>query len=395
MIIKTESSTARRFDDPSSQVIKIKPSTLNTRTVSPCGKPILFVLILLGIGAVGVTGIGMAAFGGHQGWWVSTLPHLNQVNSIIMLSIGGGSSGILTLLLLRNKILKKLGNCKGIFSINPFLKNLQAGSANARLDASYDHADESGICDLVYCDSKWGFGCVVDGSGHNSKIMKSALKEHFDPFIKDYATGLKKIKTFKELKTYFCVKIDQLEKQFQDEKLGVNQKKVCPNDHVDISQQSERVVTTGTLLDPGYQPAMSFVQLVKVEDQLILLSAQRGDTIVFVEMQDGTVEKTQEANRMGVGNKMQKVSIRQFDITGAKRVIGFSDGIGEFITFDELKEIVKETPSKDLFDRLKEKATSRNTVDPRMRGANGALLKPYDKEVSSLSDDMSFFVLDV
>lgn len=376
---------------------------LEGRKITLGKKPIFIVFMVLGVGAFGVAGVGLAAFGGSQNWWsLGALTNLPQVYSIVMMSVGGGggilllSSGIIGLVVLHIRkphISRPEGR---------LLSALQFERANTALDASYDHEDESGILDLVYCDNDLGFGCVVDGTGHSNPRMQKGLREHFDPFIKAYAEGLKSLNTYEELVEYFQEQVEKLEGQFKNRELSVNREKVLPTSKMErLSPEDLKDIGTGTFLDVSYKPAMTFVQLVRKEDQLFLLTAQVGDTMVVVEMPDGELITTQKSCFYGLGDDLRRVPIQSFDITGARRVIGFSDGIGEFLTFDELKEVIISTESDQLFDQLKEKVISQREVDPSTSAANGANFKSYDKdkvnEVGELtrSDDMSLFVLDI
>ncbi len=377
---------------------------LGGKKVAQWKKPLFIALIIIGgLGLVGA-GVGLASFGAHQGWWTAgSLSNLDQVYAIIMMGVGGGGIifliagivGLVTALSAENEVKclnTKENNAEQVATIEHPLVPLELQGSSTTIDASYDRDDDSGILDLAYHDTKSGFGCVVDGTGHNNPRMRTALKEHFDPFIKKYSEGLSNDgpTTQEKATQYFKDRFIDLNKQFKDKDLTTNKVKVYPlkKQCTDIDNDPQ----LGTFLDSTYRPAMSFAQLVRVQDQLILLTAQAGDTMIVVEMLNGELRTTQKSSHQGVGDK---VPVQSFDITGAKRVIGFSDGIGEFMTFEELKEIITTTASDQLFNRLKEKAISDRAVDSSALAANGAYFKAYEKDNQDRVDDMSLFVLDI
>lgn len=364
---------------------------LGDKKVIPWKTPLFCVLTLLGICGLGALGFGLAQLGMHQGWWAGSAVSLSQVESIITIVVGGASAACFGSIGIFGLVKTLMNTTEKISPIGEFSTNLSVEKAISVVDASYDHDDDSGILDLAYCDPALGFGCVVDGTGHNNPRMQEALREHFDPFMRSYAEGLAAhSSTLEEATQYFNKSMHLLNIQFNNPNLSANKKKVYPTDKHNEAFENDKIL--GTFLDSTYKPAMSMAQVVRVEDRWMLLTAQAGDTMIVVEMPDGEIRRTQRSSHMGVGDGLK---VELFDITGAKRVIGFSDGIGEFMTFAELTEIITTTESEDLFEKLKDQAVSDRVVVSAEKAANGANLKIFDRDNPGRHDDMGLFVLNL
>ncbi|MCP5470374.1 MAG: hypothetical protein H7A36_07725 [Chlamydiales bacterium] len=346
-------------------------------------KPIHCACLALGILGMVMAAVGFAAFGGQKGWWSSGgLSNLSQTSAITMTSIGSGSA----LVFLIPSIVAMVKSHRGRTLLPLNLRIVM------NVNASYEHTNDEGILDLVFSDPQGGWACVVDGTGHNNPKMRNVLQGHFDPFFTKYAKGIQQVRNYDEAERCFRQHVHFLEDQFRDPQCSLNQIKIYPEDKAREYQESENDFRMGTFLDPTFKPAMSFVQLVRIEEKLILLTAQSGDTMVVVEMGDESLKTTQKCNYKGVGGDTN-VSVVAFDVTGAKRVIGFSDGIGEFMTLQELKEIVNTSQSDPLFDRLKNRVMSQNPQGRQEKAANGGWVKSYIPKVCE--DDLSLFVMDI
>jgi hypothetical protein len=58
-------------------------------------KPILIVLVILGLASAASLGVGMACLGATQGWWAAgALSHVSQINAIVIISAGAGGAFI-------------------------------------------------------------------------------------------------------------------------------------------------------------------------------------------------------------------------------------------------------------------------------------------------------------
>ncbi len=279
---------------------------------------------------------------------------------------------------------------------SPSRVQLALAGCHAETGASYDAGNRQAICDLVYRNPQLGFACVVDGTGHNNPNMREALEAHFDPFIESYAQVIGSATTYDEALNCFKEQVIDIETRFKDRTSPVNQIRVSP-DEKKAGAAHHADPTSGTFLDPTYKPAMSLVQLVKTQDHLHLFIAQAGDTMVVVQKEDGTWISAQKSNHYGVGDDVTPIAVKILDITGAKRVVGFSDGIGEFMTWDELTSVLSSTESPQLFEKLRAQAMS-DRDPPLEKGstaANGAGIKKYDSTNPKLVDDMGLFVLDI
>jgi hypothetical protein len=268
-----------------------------------------------------------------------------------------------------------------------------------------------GIVDLamVQQHEKGAIACIVDGSGHNMPLMRGPLEKHFHSFMAGYFVtkgAPSKLDTLREVETHFTNKIRELEARFRDRNL------VIDGERVNQTKLVQRYVGNadaeiGTFLDPSRQPALSFVHFVKLKDgRKILLTAQAGDTRILVEKEDGTFLPTQTISRNGVGHQ-SGMTISFFDITGAKRIMGISDGIHDHLNDHELAVIMHQTSSNELFAALQtrveasqilKKHERRSEIEAgnKRRKADAPAVDPLDPEnYADLEDDIGLFVLDV
>jgi len=359
----------------------------------------LYITALV-VGILGLAACG-AGFAIHQGLLpAGGLTNLHQVILMAGSGVGGAiliSAGVVGLIKRRRSEKEIEGSlltrirCRG--------EQVENASSNCK-------AEE--IDDLVYTNPELGFAFVVDGTGHENARMRTALMEHFDAFTESYIQGRRLCETEDDLKAHFENKMQELHLQFQAN-TPLNRRKVCTeekekNQQASISELDKQAGRTaldereGTFSDESgtYKPAMSFVQLVPQRGKLSLLIAQADDTMVVVE-RDGKLEVDRgllrKAQVGGVGH-MDKLHTTCIDITGATRVIGLSDGIGEFITFDRLQQEVIGTSSRELFDKLKGAVMFSNEQAAEV-GANGRTFKKYDSADETHRDDMGLFVLDI
>lgn len=358
-------------------------SRLVTSLNSPNSKKIVGASIL---------GIGIASIIGRS-LLDRKILNLNNRGSIILLCTGFGILFIYTRM--KKEIEKKEIKLPPTFTpIQPFddFASFILRGATTKISGNYEDATLDGVLDLAIADREHCFGLIVDGTGHGNPRMKEPLENCFEGFKAKYAQGLAQAKSFEEVTAYFTTSVRDLEAQFRMVDSPFANAKICPPE----KETNDKVL--GTFLDDTYKPAVTFVQVVKLQDnRLMLLTVQAGDTMVVVHMNDGTLLRTQKSVGYGFGDTFRVAPIQIFDITGAKKIIGFSDGIGEFITFDELQSIVVENHPDNLFNKLKEKVNDFDCdrVVKNVQAANGRPLKQYNYFVPELSDDMGLFVLEV
>jgi|GEM_PF-3692006 len=371
-----------------------KIGNLKGKKVTLEKKHLFVALAVIGMIALAATGVGAASLGAQRGLWAAgSLSNIKQIAGISMMA-SGGSIGIAALVggafgLAKTREKKTSQIAALSFSLAlPKIKGIKEQGA------SYDITSKEVIADLVYCNHDRGFACVVDGTGHNNERMRQALKKHFDPFIASYTEALSKtLEENGDADKFFESEMGKLDALFKNPELSTNQLKVCPeNKEEEFSK--DRIL--GTFLDPTFKPAMSFVQLVSCGDQLTLLTAQKSDTAIFIEDVTSQLKLVRSTKGNGLGQEDEPLNVERFDVTNAKRVILISDGIGEFLTLEELQQITQSTPdSRQLFSNLKKAVMSNHSERKTSIGANGQSLKAWKKDSNDHQDDMSLAVLDI
>ncbi|MCB1181528.1 MAG: hypothetical protein KDK55_05875 [Chlamydiia bacterium] len=362
--------------------------------------------------AGGIVGILLMSFGGTALFVPhASLPHglgsvigtIGKGGSIAFFASGGGltlgGAGGIGLILMQCKTIdRSFVKKKPIAKIDKLLHQWELKQGIAQVDATYDYDDQNVIIDLAYVDCDYGMGCVVDGTGHNNSKMREPLQDRFDHFIATYIQGLSELVTqdnvtFEKIESYFKEKIRNLETSFKSN-TKKNRRKVYPGQN----NAYENDVKMGTFLDETFKPAMSFVQVVRLEEKTLLLTAQVGDTLVYVEKNNGTLMPTQGMiPHFGLGSVLGQVNIETFDITDAKRVIGFSDGIHDFVTQEEFKDIIKKNKINTLLSYFKQsiqgdEAPQDDSPLPIALGGNPK--RYFDPSKKNAVDDISLFVLE-
>ncbi len=359
--------------------------------------PIFAALIVIGIIALSAAGVGAASFGAHHGVWAAgSLSNINQIAGISMMAAGGsiGIGALVGGITGLAKTRKKKASEVAAVSSSPPRVPLELKGTKAQ-GTSYDSRSDDVIADLVYCDPDKGFACVVDGTGHNNSRMRNALKEHFDPFIANYTDALSNgLETTREgAQTFFESQMGTLDELFKDSQSLTNKRKVC-KENEEGAYAADRAL--GTFQDPTFKPAMSFVQLVSSGDRLLLFTAQKSDTAIFMEDVTGQLTLLRSTQGGGLGDPDEPLKVESHDVTNAMRVILISDGIGEFLTLKQLQQITQSTPnSEELFPKLKEAVMSDQDQQRGLIGANKQRLKTWQKDSPNNSDDMSLAVLNI
>ena len=281
----------------------------------------------------------------------------------------------------------------------------QCSYALASKDTTYNtHANgPDGNVDFSYVNQKLGFGYVVDGAGHNNPLMQPVLKNILDEFNQSYeeAFAHQKFITIDDAKGF-------IESQFIElaQKVKQNGSKI---------EESGTLDYICTLADASYQPAMSFAQIVKINSQYHLLTLEIGDTMMLIKKADEKtgrvdIDASLVAKRLNLGLGNGTIVIRAIPISRKDTIIGFSDGIGEFLTLDECKEIISRSQPSDLLANFKSKIIQKGETfkkeDEAERGRREVLIESankhayvkfhtFDEDSPSYHDDISLFILTI
>lgn len=322
-----------------------------------------------------IVGVALSILGGV---FLSKADETKTQGFVAMVSVGGALSLSSLVSLIALCLLRHEPQPAATFSVN---------GAQRNEGANYEGAREESIVDLALANPALGYGIVVDGSGHNNSLMRVPLRNHLLNFIQPYEAGLQGICTLPQALAFFETEMERLNTQFKNRSDALNQVKVSPEN----PSRPDGFPHARTFLDPSYQPAMSVAQVVRLPGKTVLLTAQAGDTQIVVQRADGTLQATQPKTHEGVGQS--GLEIDSFDITGAQRIIGLSDGFGEFLTWEELEAVVKSTPSGELFAALQKAVAQAQREGSPLMAANGGNLKVHTPRTHG--DDQSLFVLDL
>jgi hypothetical protein len=229
------------------------------------------------------------------------------------------------------------------------------GFAIAQKDQTY-HGDGKGNVDFSYANKKLGLGYVVDGSGHNHPLMKEVLGEILDKFNRSYEQEFtsRNFEGIASIKEFLKSKLINL-----GETIKENNQPIKISEH----KLQEGNVKKELYYLKDYLPGMSLAQVVKINDQHHLLSIEFSDTALIIKKADGSFDTSllKKRDNFGVGDVRGKnVEVRVTEIGPGDQIIGFSDGIGEFLTLDEWQEVVKNTKDTEhLLGNFKEKILSK------------------------------------
>ena len=289
------------------------------------------------------------------------------------------------------------------------LENL-VSDVHAQTGQTYD-SDGSGNIDYAYVNPRYNFAYVADGAGHNKPGVKPVQNKLFQQFNKDYATALEtsNFNSMEDIKTCLGEQLTKLAK-------GVYEAKFTEKKHGVEVEKSMR----------DYSPAFSFAQIVKINGQNFLLRAQLGDCMLLARTPGGkfqplTLNAEEMGDGAGIGHDRGRGNfvvpkVCTHKIASGCEVFGLSDGIGEYLTLEQLtKEIEKHTEREALLEALKEKVVSEGTkfdgdrslstreeqkearyVPSELKPANGQkTLKYWMNESREFNDDLSLFSMKV
>ena len=268
--------------------------------------------------------------------------------------------------------------------------------AMAEKDATYDDS-EPGNVDFSYVNRDLGFGYVVDGSGHNNPQMQRVLEDILLRFNKKYEQEIarQKFNSPEEAQAFLLRTFNEL---------GTT-----------LVEDVRPVKGEETLANSSFQPAISFAQIVTVnkwfKKKQFLVSFELADGVLLIRKANGQFDESLVVAKenFGLGAVQVRAAperILQAKVTPLEKgdtVIGFTDGIGEFLTLPECEAVIRQTPSSTgLLQAFKNKIIAKGKAfkstgphrDVKETSANCSKYTKYHSPDSpTYCDDMSLFVL--
>lgn len=268
-------------------------------------------------------------------------------------------------------------------------KSALCSMANFETDTTYQPGLVNGNVDFCYANAKLGFGYVLDGSGHNNSLMQPVLEKLLNSFNQSYELALKE-QSFEDLNSaqqFVQAQFESLAQKMQEDKSIVSSN------------------YSFTLSDPSMQPAISFVQIVVIDHKFYVLSFDLGDTALIIKKADDSFDHSLNIKKGNIGLGSGKIEIKIAPIQSGDTIYGFSDGIGEFLTLEEIEEIILNNPS-DLIGKFKKTIIEkgkmfRGQVDYReeklLTGNQKSTIKyhTFNSEMPAYHDDIGLFSLAV
>lgn len=212
-------------------------------------------------------------------------------------------------------------------------------------DQTYHSTLELGNVDFSYANKKLGFGYIIDGAGHDNIHMAMVLNKMLTGFNKSYKNALRS-QTFDTVESARQFLADELNKLANT--LASNRRIIDPNG--------------STFEDRGYHPAMSFAQTIKIGSQYHLLSAELSDTMLIIKKANGTFDTSLIEKREDLGLGSGTINVKVTPLARGDTIIGFSDGVGEFLTLKECKEIILKIHPLDLLTASRLLAIFKNKI---------------------------------
>lgn len=241
-----------------------------------------------------------------------------------------------------------------------------------------------GNLDFSYVNSSFGCAFVLDGAGHNKPARKQIQDPIIAEFISDYTSSLG---------DFHFDKFEEIQKFVQ-----------------------EKINAFGTKFNKDladFAPALMFAQVVKFGNERYLLTAHMADAALYIKTQNGWETSSPQPD-VGFGSNgfargainLPEVKFRK--VSPGDVLVGFTDGIGEFISKTECIEILNtnQNPS-NLLREFQQKIINKGNehAEKVKRGgqedgeaANGGkTIKFHDPDPRNPQDhdDISLFYLKV
>jgi hypothetical protein len=270
-------------------------------------------------------------------------------------------------------------------AIRAFSGKMQPYGYNA-VDCTYANPQRGGCVDFSYVDTQTGFSYVLDGTGHNNPVMGAALSGVLSVFNKNYEQAIKRQSfiTIDEAATFVAQQMQVLAQDMYNNGWNFN------------------------FGDPTNHPAISFTQIVKINDEHYLISVEKADTTIIIKKANGQFDNSLVVSKgwdgLGIdGNnpaELPTIDVKLTPIQPGDTIISFSDGIGEFLTLSECEQVIRSNHSNvlgNLLDDFKAKIIEKGSRAPltmdNTLGANGNPIKYHNANDLKRSDDICCAVL--
>ena len=203
----------------------------------------------------------------------------------------------------------------------------------ALIDATYETSGEGNL-DYSYVNPRLGFGFVLDGAGHGNPERKKIQDPIITQFIKSYQIELVSKKSdfnnVEEARQFVQVHMDAFGTEFN---------KVLPE----------------------YAPAIMFTQVIEIGNQRHLLMAHMADTALYIKTQAGWMTTAPQED-IGFGSsgiskgEINLPHVQTLELSPGDELVGFTDGIGEFLTMTECYAILNSNNDRlTLLKQFKQK----------------------------------------
>ncbi len=252
---------------------------------------------------------------------------------------------------------------------------------------------KEGIVDHTYVNPKLGFAFVVDHTGHSKPDQKEGFDNAFSQYFEESNQGYQ----------------DALNEEIDEFKTVEDVKNFMTGQIRAFSIKNENHV----LSDP-----YTFAQLVKIRGKKHLVVQHAGDCMILIKRQNGEIEKVRmSTDKGGLGGKFEITDVK---VHSGDEIFGFSDGIGDFMTKDQVEKIIEENINREsLLSEFKKKiiqegekfyaenetlaerkAKRKKIEDGKIKIGNKIFggknnLKYHDPEDKNFHDDISLFTFEV
>ncbi|MBS0656499.1 MAG: hypothetical protein JSR46_12040 [Verrucomicrobia bacterium] len=191
---------------------------------------------------------------------------------------------------------------------------------------------------------------IADGPGHNDPQTREAMDAIFDPFFADYSSNYlqacSECKDIDQWKTWMQTQIHSLEGR------------ISQQSKKDLQRPTEDTTDAFRVnLGQGWQMPFALTQIVKIQTEsgpkLFLLTASASDCTLLIRKKDGSFDTRtieQPKKDIGIGHEEWKDDQREIDaieIEEGDEVFTYSDGIGDYITINEFKEILNKNEDRN------------------------------------------------
>lgn len=240
-----------------------------------------------------------------------------------------------------------------------FVNKMHEIATVAGISNTYGDDSNKGNIDFVQANNYLGLAFVADSKGHNKPEKKAELSKHYDGFYSEYMQKLSKQKfqTIDEVEQFISSQV----KAFRREMFEVD------------------------------TPAFSLAQIVADKDgNLSLVTAQTGDTMIVIKRNEEFIYLNTHDHNSDLSISLE---VKTTVLEPGDEVLGFSDGIAEFLSRDIFEEVVLANDDRaTLLEELKDAIMNENAIeDMDLWEKEGRSVKVHD-EITY--DDISLFVLD-